>query len=423
MRDLLRRGPFVRLWAAGLFEEAAEWMAQVALPVHIYQSTGSAGSTALAMVAGLLPTVLLSPVTGVLVDRWDRRRVLLGVCLLQAAVLLPLLVGHGAVLVIAVLVAQSAVASVFEPTRSAMVPALVPVGRLTAANALMGFNSSVARLVGSALGGIVLGVFGLQWVIVGALVALLAAAALLLSAMPGSSVAPVRSPVLREWLAGVGEFRRGPLRTLGVTLVLVSLAQGMFLVLFVVFVTGPLGAGEAEVGLLRGVQAIGGLAAGIALATMARRASPRGLLGWGGLAFGSLCAVMWNLPAVSTEIWLYTGLFVALGAPAVVATTGSLTLLQSAAPADRAGRVLTTAFATMAAFQAAGMLAAGALVETWDLGVLLNVQAALLVAAGVIPFLGLRATTTAGSGVLAEPGSPSRTPLPARATSRQPSAR
>ncbi|MCP2271472.1 MFS transporter [Actinokineospora diospyrosa] len=390
MRDLLGRGPFVRLWVAGLFEEAAEWMAQVALPVYIYQSTGSAGSTALAMVAGLLPTVLLSPVTGVLVDRWDRRRLLLGVCLLQAAVLLPLLLGRDSGLVIAVLVAQSAVAAVFEPTRSALVPAVVRAEQLTAANALMGFNSSAARLVGSALGGVVLGVFGLQWVVVGAVAALVAAAALLVSAMPGSAVVSERSPMVRQWTAGVGEFRRGPLRTLGITLVLVSVAQGMFLVLFVVFVTGPLGAGEAEVGLLRGVQAIGGLAAGVVLATMARGAGPRALLGWGGLVFGSLCATMWNLPAVSTQLWVYIGLFILLGVPAVVATTGSLTLLQSAVPAERTGRVLTTAFATMAAFQAVGMLAAGALVEVCNLSVLLNSQAALLLAAGVIPLLGLR---------------------------------
>ncbi|SER00570.1 MFS transporter [Actinokineospora terrae] len=401
MRDLLGRGPFARLWLAGLFEEAAEWMAQVALPVYIYQSTGSAGSTALAMVAGLLPTVLLSPVTGVLVDRWDRGKVLLGVCVLQALVLLPLLVGRGSALVIAVLVGQSAVASVFEPTRSAMLPAVVPADRLTAANGLMGFNSSVARLAGSALGGIVLGAFGLEWVIVGAVGALAAAAVLLLPAMPGSSVVVVPAAVFRQWLAGVAEFGRGPLRTLGVSLVLVSLAQGMFLVLFVVFVTGPLGAGEAEVGLLRGVQAIGGLAAGIALATVVRGARPGTLLGWGGVAFAALSASIWNMPSISTAITLYIGLFALIGAPAVVATTGSLTLLQSTVPPDRTGRVMTTAFAGMAAFQAVGMLATGALAELVPLVVLLDTQAALLLAAGVVALVGLRKSTRRHDVVLA----------------------
>ncbi|GLW81872.1 MFS transporter [Actinokineospora globicatena] len=393
MRDLLGRGPFTRLWLASLFEEAAEWMAQVALPVYIYQSTGSAGSTALAMVAGLLPTVLLSPVTGVLVDRWDRRKVLLGVCVLQAAALVPLLVGRGPALVIAVLVAQSAIASVFEPTRSAMLPSVVPAARLTAANALMGFNSSVARLAGSALGGIVLGAFGLQWVVVGAVAALAVAAILLVPAMPGTRVVVVRAAVLRQWLTGIAEFGRGPLRTVGVTLVLVSLAQGMFLVLFVVFVTGPLGAGEAEVGLLRGVQAIGGLAAGVALATVVRQAHPGALLGWGGVVFAILSASIWNLPPVSTTIALYIGLFALIGAPAVVATTGSLTLLQSSVPADRTGRVMTTAFAGMAAFQALGMLITGALAPLLPLSVLLNTQAVLLLAAGIVALTGLRKPT------------------------------
>ncbi|GAA3058328.1 MFS transporter [Actinokineospora globicatena] len=313
--------------------------------------------------------------------------------MLQAAALVPLLVGRGPALVIAVLVAQSAIASVFEPTRSAMLPSVVPAARLTAANALMGFNSSVARLAGSALGGIVLGAFGLQWVVVGAVAALAVAAILLVPAMPGTRVVVVRAAVLRQWLTGIAEFGRGPLRTVGVTLVLVSLAQGMFLVLFVVFVTGPLGAGEAEVGLLRGVQAIGGLAAGVALATVVRQAHPGALLGWGGVVFAILSASIWNLPPVSTTIALYIGLFALIGAPAVVATTGSLTLLQSSVPADRTGRVMTTAFAGMAAFQALGMLITGALAPLLPLSVLLNTQAVLLLAAGIVALTGLRKPT------------------------------
>lgn len=170
MTGLWANRAFARLWAAGLFSEMAEWMLQVALPVWIYQTTGSAGSTALAIVAGLLPMVLFSPVAGVLADRWDRRRTLFGVCLAQALVALPLLTVSSArdqVVIYLVLVAQSVLATLFEPTRNALVPALVKAEQLTAANGLMGFNSSVARLGGSSVGGVVLGLGGLGWVVGG----------------------------------------------------------------------------------------------------------------------------------------------------------------------------------------------------------------------------------------------------------------
>ncbi|WP_026425211.1 hypothetical protein [Actinokineospora inagensis] len=140
----------------------------------------------------------------------------------------------------------------------------------------MGFNSSAARLVGSALDGLVLGVFGLAWVIT-ADRALTVAAALLFASMP---TAATRTTTHR-WLDGVTELTRGRLRAVSAILVLIALAQGMFLVLFIVFVTGPLGEGETEVGLLRGVQAIGGLIAGLTTATLTRRLTPARLLAAG----------------------------------------------------------------------------------------------------------------------------------------------
>ena len=151
MTDLLRHKAFLRLWLSGLFAETAEWMLQVALPVYVYQVTGSAGSTALVMITGILPMLLVSPAAGVIADRFDRRRVLVAVCVGQAVVSVPLLAGGSSqALIYVVMAAQSALASLFEPTRNALVPALVGSDRLASANGLMGFNSSISRQIGRA---------------------------------------------------------------------------------------------------------------------------------------------------------------------------------------------------------------------------------------------------------------------------------
>lgn len=383
---LVRHAAFMRLWLSGLFAETAEWMLQVALPVYVYQATGSAGSTALVMVTGIVPMLLVSPAAGMIADRFDRRRVLFVVCLGQAVVSVPLVFGGHQALIYLVMAAQSALASLFEPTRNALVPALVGQERLASANGLMGFNSSVARLAGSSLGGLVLGLWGLGWVVAGYLVALVIAALLLVPRF-GVHVASTPSETPGGWFDGVKAFRDPQLRATGVTLALMSLGQGMFLVLFVVFVTGPLRGGDADVGLLRGVQAVGGLGAGLLIAAVANRVSAVRLMGLGVLILGVGSALIWNLPHLTTAFWLYVVLFAVVGAPAVIAGSGALTAVQLRVSDEQAGRVLAAVFAGMAGLQTVGTLVAGFLVGVVGLDVLLDVQAGILVVAGIAAVL------------------------------------
>ena len=383
---LLGEPAFARLWVAAFFGETAEWMLQVAIPLYLFTTTGSAAATALSIVLGLLPAVLLSPVAGVVADRWDRRLVLVGVCCALAVVALPLLAEPGVGLVYGVMATQAALASVFEPARNALVPQLVGVEHVTGANGLMSVNGSVARLAGGWAGGVLVGLGGLGDVVLVYLAVLAVAALLLLKPFLGvKAVAAVREPMVRAWLDGLRELagnRR--LRATGAALVFTSLAQGMFLVLFVVYVLDVLGGSEADAGLLRGVQAIGGLAAGFALATVARRVAPAALLGWGALATGLLSALIWNLALLTTSLGVYIGLFMLVGAPGVAVGAGLLADIQSATAPERAGRVLSTVFAGTAAFIALGALLTGALIEVTGPAVLLDVQAGAYVLAGLI---------------------------------------
>jgi MFS family permease len=392
----LREPAFARLWAAAFFSETAEWMLQVALPVFIYQVTGSAASTAASVVLGLLPAVLLSPIAGVLADRWNRRVVLCVVCAGQAVVAAPLLiVADGGVLVVVYLVmaAQAGLASLFEPARNALIPDLVAPDEVTGANGLMSVNSSVARLAGGWLGGVLLGVGGLGWVFAAYLASLAVAAVILVKPFAAATiqgVAAEREPMVREWIDGLAEIGRSrKLRVTGAMLVLMSLAQGMFLVLFVVFVLKTLNGSEADVGLLRGVQAIGGLAAGLSVATIARKVAPEKLLGWGTLTLGVVSVVIWDSAFLTTALPVYLGLFMAVGMPGVFGGAGLLSVIQAEASPERVGRVLSTGFAGMAAFNAAGALVAGVLIGPIGLVGLLNVQAALHVCAGLLVLIAL----------------------------------
>jgi MFS family permease len=399
----LRHRAFARLWLAGGVSETGDWLLLIALPVYVLQVTGSSLVTSTVFLLGLLPGLVVGPLAGVLVDRWDRRRTLVAVSLAQAVLLLPLLAvrGHQQLwIVYGVTAVEAALAHLFQPAKNAQVAALVPEGELVAANSLAGLTDNLARLIGGPLGGIVLQLGGLQGIVLGDAASFLVAAFLLARARPlhaGGPAPPIaaeateasagRAPagLLRQWLDGLGLIRRE--RRLGGALAVTAVAavaQGIFVVLFVVFVVQVLHGGPPEVGLLRGVQAVGALAGGMLLAPLGHRLAPRSLAGAGLLAFGLVDLAIWNSPSLSTRQWLYVALFVAAGVPGIASLTGLASFVQANTPDRYRGRVFSAYFSVSDGFQALGMLLAGLLADPVGLLPVLNAQAALYLLAGLL---------------------------------------
>lgn len=376
----------IRLWLAAVCSETSEWMLQIALPILVYQATGSATSTAAMMIVGLLPAVLVSPVAGVLADRVDRRRLLVLVAAGQVLVAAPLLGVAGAGwLGYVVMAGQASLAALFEPARNALVRDLAGPDGVTAANGLFASGTNISRLVGASLGGVLFAAGGVGFVYAGYAALLLVAVVVLLKPYDIAAEPAPRRAAVREWLDGLGMIRRDRrLWVVGASLLLGAVAQGMFLVLFVPFVLDVLGAGPQGVGVLRGVMAVGGLIAGVGVAVFARRVAPHRLLGWGSVVFGGVTALMWNAPVVTTTFAVYIGLFVVVGVPAIVAQSGMLSALQTAVPSAATGRLMSSVFAAFALGNVLGMLIAGAATDASGFAVLLDVQAGLYLASGVL---------------------------------------
>lgn len=162
--SLLRRNAdFRRLYLASVISLGGDWFLLIALLGQVLDLTEQGLMVAFVIAAQDLTYFLASPVAGVLVDRLDRRRLMI-VCDLARAVLVLgfLLVGNEDQiwLLFVLLAATASFGAAFEPAASAALPNVVDERDLSTANALSGSLWGTMLAVGGALGGVVAGVFG-----------------------------------------------------------------------------------------------------------------------------------------------------------------------------------------------------------------------------------------------------------------------
>lgn len=170
MFQALRIRDFRLMWAGGLVSAFGSWLLTLAIPTHIFLVTGSLRATGLAATAEYLPLLLLGPAAGVLADRRDRRRLMIGTNLFCAGAVAMMLLGlapgrYG--VLYAALVAENAGLVLYGPAWQARTPEVVGTGSLlSSANALNAASSGVVRLAGGPLGGILLVLCGARWLVV-----------------------------------------------------------------------------------------------------------------------------------------------------------------------------------------------------------------------------------------------------------------
>ncbi len=190
---LLRENPgFARLWAAEVVSLLGDWFTIIALAVLVSRSTGGSGlAIGGLLLTQLLPAVVFAPWAGVVVDRFDRRRLLIGSDVIRAIVVLAFIpaaaAGHTQWLYVLAF-SHFTVASVFEPGRAALMPALLAPGDLVAGSTLSTVTWSVMAALGGLAGGTLLTVLGLRAAFLLDSLTFVASAALIAS-IPRASVA------------------------------------------------------------------------------------------------------------------------------------------------------------------------------------------------------------------------------------------
>ena len=282
-----------------------------------------------------------------------------------------------------------------NPASMALLPRVVSPGQLTVANAANSTSASLARLIGSPLGGLAVGLGGIEAVVVidglSFLVVALAIAFVRVDTAPITTDAETGEEVSTGVRAGVrAVWANRSLRSLILIDGFGQIAQGFFVVLFVVFVVDELDGGGVDVGVIRGSMAVGAIIGAVVIGKYADRFGPITLLTAGYVGMGAVSLVFWNAPAVTSALWVYMVVFGLSGLPGSALGIGMFTAVQRFSPAGMLGRVVGMAGALDALARAAGALLAGVLVSSVDLVVLLDVQSSIYLACGLLAYMFIR---------------------------------
>lgn len=413
MLRVLRQRDYALLWFGGFVSNLGDFVLFVGLPYEIYRLTGSTLATAGMVLAHLIPRILVGSIAGVYVDRWDRRRLMIVVNLIQAVTILPLLLVPqlGLWVIYAVLVVESSVSQLFMPAETAIMPLLLTGGKdeLLTANALDGVGHHLSRLIGPAIGGVVVAIGGLSAVTVVDSVSFVASAGMLALIRMRPTGHPVTESIERaalsawrrlvhEWRAGLHVVLEEPiLRSLLVFASITAIGEGLTSALFVVWVIGPLHSDSTGWGLVLSTQAIGGLAGALVIARLGTRLRPAPLLIGGALAFGAIDLVLFTYPVLYPHIGPALVMLVIVGVPGAAIGAATTTLQQVRTEDSHRGRVAGAIGAVAGLGALIGAVAAGVLGEFVPVILLLVTQGSVYVLGGIAVWLMSRRHATVAS--------------------------
>lgn len=406
----IRDHPYVRLaldarfsafWLGQTISLFGDRLHQVALGVLVLNVTGSPLATGLVFMAATLPNLILGPVAGTFVDRWDHKSVMVASDVIRAGLVLavPAAAAYDIALVYPLVFAITAVSLFFRPAKTAVVPRLVRrPSDLLAANSATWTGETMADILGYPLAGLFVALLGTEL----ALAFWVDGASYLISALLiGGIVIP---PVIHDASARVGgalrsfmaELRdgwhvlRGEPRLFQNTLIstVSQLSVGTLIALAVVYardgLDGRFISYPASFAALETAIGVGNLIGGVAVGIVGARLG-KGRMVLAGFAVMGLATVILGLTSNVLIALLAAGLG---GIANLVYIIPSQTLFAELTPAGYMGRVVALRSTLVFGAMTGSMAASAALAEVVPVGVVLAASGMItVVAAGVGWFL------------------------------------
>jgi predicted MFS family arabinose efflux permease len=357
-----------RLFFAGqLISLVGTWMQMIAQSWLVYRKTGSSFLLGSVGFASQIPVFLLAFIGGIVADRYNRHRVVIGTqtAAMILAFILSILTLTDTVKVwhIFVLSALLGVVNAFDmPARQAFVVELVGKEDLMNAIALNSSLFNGARVLGPAVAGVLISGIGDGWCFFANGVSYIAVIAglLLMKMKPRAEPAPTHSPISNVLEALQYVRRTRPIRALLFLLAIVSVAGMPYSVLMPIFADKILHGGAKGLGILMGATGAGALFGSL---TLAAKLGMRGLgkiAAYAGIGF----AISLIFFSISRSLWLSALFLVPVGFFFLAQLTSTNTLMQTMVPDRLRGRIMSLHVMMFMGTMPFGSLLAGVIAES-----------------------------------------------------------
>jgi MFS family permease len=355
---LALNGSFSALWTGQLISLFGDRLNQIALVSVVLISTGSPLATGMVFVAATLPNLVLSPIAGTFVDRWDHKETLIVSDILRAAIvlLLPLAAIANVVLVYPMVFAVTTISIFFRPARAAILPQIVEERDLLTANSALWVCEALADNLGYPLAGIFVVTLGNSvplafWVDSATYLASATLLTTIIVRALSSSTATERATqerpgLIREMRAGWSFLRDQ--RTLFANTVQAAIGQftiGITIALVPIYALKVFGESDlgwqAVYGFLETGIGVGNLLGGFAIGLIGARFGKGRLVIGGYAVWGLMVALM----ALTGHVGLAIGFSFGQGVANMVFVIPTQTLFQELTPPSLMGRVIGIRFA------------------------------------------------------------------------------
>jgi MFS family permease len=338
------------------------WITRVAISWLVYRLTGSELLLGIVSFAGQIPTLLLAPLAGVVVDRHNRHRMLIWTqaASLVQSVVLAVLTLSGVITVpqlLALQLLQGVINAFDTPARQALVVEMV-ANRADVPNAIA-LNSSMvngSRVVGPAIGGVIIAAVGEGWCFALDAVSYVGVIlSLVLMRLEPRSIAAQALPLLDDLRSGFQYVRDSvPIRAGLTLLAVVSTAGVPYTVLMPAVVAETLRGGPQLLGWLMGATGIGAVTGALYLASRETVVGLGRVILIGSLAFGTALVAF----SLTSSVWVAAPILAIAGCGFIVQAASTNTIIQTIVEERFRGRVM--AFYTMAFF---GSVPVGSLIS------------------------------------------------------------
>jgi MFS transporter, DHA3 family, macrolide efflux protein len=359
---VFRHRNFTLMWSGQLVETIGCALTSLAASILVYRETGGlALSVGLMLMATTAPSLFVGLVAGVLVDRFDRRRIMIAADVIRAGLvlLIPFLVPHSIVWLYIVVLLISSVGQFFDPAWESVLPEVAPDEELAAANSLMAISSFGSTAIGFAASGLIAAKYPIEYAFyINALAYLFSACCILFIKIQKMEVSEETSlaVVASNLKSGVNYLLNNPvLRSLLLLAIPVAVSIGLTNSLLLPFATRALNATEFEYGLQEGLTSVGFVVASLLVAGYLDRWREGQWMVVGLLSMGAAALIYSQLGSVPVAIavQMLSGF---MNAPYVIARR---LLVQRNTVAEMRGRVASGYFFASNLFFLAGMAIAG----------------------------------------------------------------